>query len=475
MTFANAVVNQSTRTENGMKARASSSNACVDLFYNIGASRGKNIVPQFAAAYAENKVLAARIALWSRDVRGGAGERQIFRDLINYLERIDPKLAKALISKAPMLGRWDDVLCAKTDEVKQHAFAMVKVALAKADGLCAKWMPRKGAMAVELRKYLGMSPKGYRKTLVSATNVVETQMCEKNWDGINFSHVPSMAAARYRAAFMRNTPKYQEYVESLVRGDVGVKANAAAIYPHEVIKAVNFSTYGGVQNNLSVTERNFIVSQWNALPNYINDFNVLPMIDVSGSMCCPAGGSKSVTCMQVAIALGLYCADKNTGVFRDTFLTFSESPVLQHVYGDIVAKIDQTSNSHWGMSTNLHKAVDKILSVAIDGKVSNEDMPKMLLVLSDMQFDRCTSFDDTAMQMFERKYLAAGYSMPKIVFWNLNAYNNVPVKSTESGVALVSGFSPAIMTALLSGNLEEFSPESIMLKTVMSERYDFLT
>jgi hypothetical protein len=264
-------------------------------------------------------------------------------------------------------------------------------------------------------------------------------------------------------------------VESLVRGDVGVKANAAAIYPHEVIKAVNFSTYGGVQNNLSVTERNFIVSQWNALPNYINDFNVLPMIDVSGSMCCPAGGSKSVTCMQVAIALGLYCADKNTGVFRDTFLTFSESPVLQHVYGDIVAKIDQTSNSHWGMSTNLHKAVDKILSVAIDGKVSNEDMPKMLLVLSDMQFDRCTSFDDTAMQMFERKYLAAGYSMPKIVFWNLNAYNNVPVKSTESGVALVSGFSPAIMTALLSGNLEEFSPESIMLKTVMSERYDFLT
>jgi len=209
-TFASAVDNRIERTENGMKAFATSANACVDLFYNIGASRGKNIVPQFIAAYVENREVAMRIALWARDARKGAGERKIFRDILNYLENTNTNDAMALMYKTPELGRWDDLLCFTSEELKNEANNLIAVALSKGDQLCAKWMPRKGEQAVALRKYLEATPKEYRKLLVSLTNVVETQMCAKDWDNINFSHVPSLAAARYRNAFKRNTIKYAE-------------------------------------------------------------------------------------------------------------------------------------------------------------------------------------------------------------------------------------------------------------------------
>lgn len=466
-TFANATANQTTRTTNGMPARVSTANACVDLFYKIGASRGKNIIPEFVAAYVENREVALRIALWVRDIRGGAGERKIFRDILQYLERTNVGDAIALMYKTPIVGRWDDLLVFHSEEAKHEAFNLIAVAIAHNDGLCAKWMPRKGETALELRAYLGLSPKEYRKTLVGLTKVVETNMCAKDWDNINFSHVPSLAAARYRTAFYRNTPKYKEYVDALVKGtDPKVKVNAQAVYPYDVIKTV-LMQYGGI----SATEAAFVDKQWEALPNYMGSANVLPMVDVSGSMTCSAGGSLS--CLQVAVSLGLYCADKNTGKFKDLFLTFSERPELLTLRGSVTQKMTQMKESSWGMNTNIGRAMDKILAVAKNGNVPQNEMPEMLVIFSDMQFDRCADFDDSAMQMFSRKFEAAGYVMPQIVFWNLNAHSNVPVSSTESGVALVSGFSPAIMKALLSGNLEEFTPEAIMLKTVMSERYDF--
>lgn len=464
-TFASAVVHQEARTENGMKARASSANACVDFFYAVGASRGKNIIPQFVAAYVENSELAIRIALWARDVRGGAGERQIFRDILNYVEKTNPDLACSMLAKTPELGRWDDVLVPQTENVKAFANSLIAIALKAGNGLCAKWMPRKGERAVQLRKFLGLSPKEYRKTLVGLTQVVETQMCAKDWDNINFSHVPSLAAARYRNAFQRNTPEFAKYVESLVKGEA--KVNAGAVYPYDVIKSV--SPY----HSLTGTEIQFVEQQWNALENFVGDASILPMIDVSGSMACPAGGNANLTCMDIAVSLGLYCADKNTGAFKDVFLTFSSQPQLQKVSGSIVQKLQQIRVADWGMSTNVLAAVDKILTTAMNGKVPQEQMPKMLVIFSDMQFDQCARFDDSAMEGFKRRYQSAGYEMPKIVFWNLNGANNVPVKSNESGVALVSGFSPALMKALLSNDLDEFTPESIMLKTVMVERYSF--
>ncbi len=229
-TFVDAVVNQEARTENGMKARKSTANAVVDLFYNIGASRGKDIVPAFTAAFVENKELALRVAAWSRDVRGGAGERETFRNILRHLEDTDFRSAVHLLAKVPELGRWDDVLVFKNPFLKQVAFEMIHRALKANDGLCAKWMPRQGSIATELRNYLDWSPKFYRKRLVELTKVVETQMCAKEWDSINFSHVPSVAASRYKKAFNRNTPMYAAYVESLVKGDnPEVKVNAGAV------------------------------------------------------------------------------------------------------------------------------------------------------------------------------------------------------------------------------------------------------
>jgi hypothetical protein len=474
--FVKAVKTQGARTDNGMKALKSTTSSCVDLFFKIGASRGKNVIPDFAGAFVENRDYAMRITQWARDIRQGAGERKIFRDVLVNLIKHDQDAAVALARKIPVLGRWDDVLVLIGTEIEHVAYDMVREALAKNDGLCAKWMPRKGEQAAKLRSALGWTPKFYRKRLVELTKVVEQNMCANQWDEINFNHVPSVASSRYKKAFSRHTEKYKEWAAKLVSTDPKVKAevkvNAGAVYPYDVLKGL----VGAYNMSYNKANLDHITAQWEALPNYVGDASILPIVDVSGSMSTPAGGynSKSkVTCLDVSVSLGLYLADKNKGAFKDTFLTFSGKPELLHLNGNIVQKIEQMNRSAWEMNTNLNAAIKKILDVAVQGKVATEDMPKVLLILSDMQFDQCARHDDSAMQMIERKYADAGYEMPKIVFWNLNAADNVPVKFNKHGVALVSGFSPTIVKSVLAADLEEFTPEAIMRKTIMSERYDY--
>jgi hypothetical protein len=190
-------------------------------------------------------------------------------------------------------------------------------------------------------------------------------------------------------------------------------------------------------------------------------------------MTCPAGGynSKSgLTCLDVAISLGLYFADKNKGKFADCFLTFSNKPKLLNLKGSINQKIDQMNTGEVA-NTNLHAAFDTILSTALANNVPQAEMPETLVILSDMQFDACVKHDDSAIQMIARKYNDAGYELPKVVFWNLNAGNNVPVKFDKRGTALVSGFSPAIAASVLGADPDAFTPEAIMLKAVMKDRY----
>ena len=468
--FVLAVKAQEARTENGMKARKSTADACVDLFFKIGAMRGKDVTKEFVAAYVEDKDIALRIAQHARDIRGGAGERKIFRDILAYLEVHDQEAAKALLAKVPEIGRWDDIFVFKSKPLKTVAYTMLGDALREKNGLAAKWTPRQGPIAAEVRQFFGMSPKFYRKSLVEMTKVVEQDMCAKKWDEINFSHVPSVASARYKKAFNRNTPAYAAYVASLVKGeDPKVKVNAGAVYPYDVLKGM-INQY--MSKKYDKTELDLITKQWEALPNYVGDANILALVDVSGSMGMPAGGSGTTTCMDVAISLGLYVADKNKGVFKDTFLTFSSKPELLHLKGNIVQKVQQMSSSDWGMSTDLHAALNKVLSTAVNGNVPQEDMPQMLLIMSDMQFNQCIKFDDSAMQMMQRKYKAAGYEMPQVVFWNLRASSNVPVSADASGVALVSGFSPSILKAVLSADMDDFSPRGIMMKALMVPRYD---
>ena len=458
--FVNAVQETpvETRTINGMKTNASSMNALVDLFFAIGASRGKDMTKAFEKAIVANETLALRLLMWARDVRGGAGEREVVRKILTYMEKNHPAALERILPLIPEYGRFDDLLVFQTQAFKEKAYVIIGDALRAGNGLAAKWMPRKGPIAVEIRNFFGMSPKQYRKSLVALTKVVEQDMCAKRWNMIEYSHVPSLAAARYQKAFNRNDPMgYAKYKSKLATGEA--KINANAVYPYDVIKSGKF---GG--------DHAVMQAQWDALPRYIGDELVLPMCDVSGSMGWPAGGNDNLSCMDVCVSLGLYLADKNTGPFKDMFLTFSATPSINVLKGDLRSKLRQLETADWGMNTNLHAAFDEILRVAVKGKVKAADMPKYLLIMSDMEFDRCTQFDDSAMQMIQRKFEAAGYEVPKIVFWNLNARaGNVPVKYNMKNVALVSGFSPSIMTAVLGA--KDMSPVSVMLETLNSERY----
>jgi hypothetical protein len=472
MSFKNAILNETSRTanvartQNGMKALKSTLSNTTDLFFKIGASRGKSITSQFASAYAEDREMALRVAQWARDVRGGAGERELFRQVLKHLEKTnkDELLNTRILENTAEIGRWDDLLVFTDAEVKEKAYSLIRNALESGNGLCAKWMPRKGPISVELRTAFGWSPKFYRKRLVELTKVVETQMCAKEFDSINFSHVPSLAMSRYSKAFGKNAPDaFTAYKEALKKGDPKVaKVNAGAVYPYDIVKTVR-------RGDSALADE-----QWKALPNFIGDASVLPIVDVSGSMTCKAGGHQSksdVTCLDVAVSLGLYCADKNTGPFKDVFLTFSTSPKFVTVTGTLSQKVNKMERSNWDMSTNLHAAFDEILRVSISNNVAREDMPKILLIMSDMQFNCCTGYDDRAIQMIRRKYNDADYEMPAVVFWNINAYENVPVRFDEKGTALVSGFSPSIMKAVLAADMDAMTPEAVMKKAVMSDRY----
>jgi len=477
-TFAQAVQNQMTVTENAMPARRSSGSPLVDFFYQAGAHRGKDIVPLFVAAFVEEPILAMRSALWLRDAREGAGERELFRQILRHLEINQPEFARMLLGIIPELGRWDDMLTFETPELKSRAFDEIGVGLKAGNGLCAKWMPRKGKLAVELRKHLGMTPKQYRKTLVNLTQVVETQMCANEWDEIEFSKVPSLAAARYKKAFNRHTTKYQEYVAKLVKGEAGVKVNTGAVYPYDVLKGLihahsSGSWYREETKGFDKTELDFITAQWEALPNYLGDQRVLALVDVSGSMDAPAGRS-SVTALEIAVSLGLYFADKLKGRFKDTFLTFSGSPELLHLQGNIIQKIQQMVTSRWSMNTSLELAMALILKVAKQGGVAQDEMPETLVILSDMQFDQCIRDPGrTGMEMIRKMYAEAGYKVPGTVFWNLRSTDNAPVGFKEYGTALVSGFSPAIAASILGGDLSDLTPEAIMMRTIMKDRYSF--
>lgn len=464
MTFRNALtaVNNVTRTENGMTALKSSLNPVVDLFFAIGASRGRDITSMFNDALSHNRELALRCLLWARDAREGSGERQTFRTLIQHLEKTDDAALLHVLPLVPELGRWDDLLVLQTPQWKSFAYGMIGDALSKGNGLCAKWMPRKGAEANNLRNYFGLSPKQYRKGLVALSNTVEQKMCAKDWDSINFEQVPSVAAARYKRAFTRNAPvAYQAYANKVVAGTA--KINASAIYPYDVLK--DFQYGGGAKVEL-------VEAQWKALPNWMSgDNKIIPMIDVSSSMSI-AQVAGTTNALQVAISLGLYIADKQEGDFKDMFLTFSNRAVLDIAKGTLYQKYQQIAGSQWDMSTNVEAGFDEILRVAKSRNVAPTDMPKFLLILSDMQFNSATGrSSDTAFTMAQRKYEAAGYELPKIIFWNLAARgNNTPVEFNQNGVALVSGYSPSLLQSILGA--KNVSPEDIMLETLMKDRYN---
>lgn len=462
MNFVNALRQGDKLTENGMVTNSTSLNACVDLFFNIGASRGQDkdrLIQNFSKAFVEDSTRALKILFWARDIRGGAGERQIFKDVLVYLVANYKEAVSRNLKHISEYGRWDDLLVFVGTGIENEAFSVIQTAIKEKNSLAAKWMPRKGPVAEKLRAYLQMSPKQYRKTLVTLTNVVETKMCAKDWNKIEFNKVPSVASARYQTAFNRNAnEKYSLYIKSLAKGETTI--NAGAVYPYDVITSL--------RNGDSAVAN----EQWKALPNWMEGSNdmILPIVDVSGSMSTSAGGNKTVTCMDVAVSLGLYISERNKGAFKDAFITFSEQPELQVLSGTLKERYTQMISSEWGMSTDLEATFMLILNQATRHKLAESEMPRKILILSDMEFNEAIDSNESPIEMIRSQYEKSGYKMPQIIFWNIQSRNGgVPVAFDTEGNALVSGFSPAIMKSLINGEIE--SPQQIMDATIMSDRY----
>ena len=457
-----------TLTDNGMVTNPTTLNKCVDLFFSIGSMRGKskdNLIKMFNEAFEENPLVSTKILFWVRDVRGGAGERKVFRDIIEYLSIHSPQTLRKNINLIPEFGRWDDILILLGTELEEDMFEHIRASLInRTDGLCAKWMPRKGEVANKLRKFFKMTPKVYRKMLVELTNVVENKMCSKDWESIDYSKLPSLASSRYQKSFKRNDGvRYEEYKNALIDGTA--KVNAGAVYPYDIIKSMR-SGGDDVVNN----------KQWESLPNFMEGSTerILPVVDVSGSMSCEVGGNPNLSCMDVAISLGMYISERSEGNFKDAFITFSEDPQLQYLKGNLKQRLKQLMNADWGMSTNIEKVFRLILTQAKKNNVSEDMMPTKIMILSDMQFNQATDRYSKSYDMIEKMYEEEGYKKPSIIFWNLNGRGgNFPVEFDKEGTALVSGFSPSILKSIIKG--KNMTPESILMDTVNDERYSVIT
>jgi hypothetical protein len=457
-TLVNGCRQEDALTANGAVTNSTSLNSVLDLFFIAGASRTmseKDIQKMLTKAWVEDKLLTAKVIFWAGDIRGGAGERRFFRIAIKWLSEQSDDVFTKNFKLVPEYTRWDNLFAFKDNGLVMN---FIFQALKDKNGLLAKWLPRKKQydnFAAAFRSHFELSPEAYRKTIVALSKTIEQQMSKKNWTAIKYDSVPSVAFKKYRKAFFRNDEtRFKSFLEAVEKGEKTIKAGA--IFPHDIIKA-----YIGQYDHSAETKR-AIEAQWKCLPDYLadSDERMLPICDVSGSM--------SGMPILISVALGLYLSERNRSIFKDAFVTFSEHPTMEYLKGTVCQRIDQLQKAAWDMNTDLNAVFDLLLSKAVSNNLSAADMPTTLLIISDMEFDNCGHL--TNYKNIVEKYEAAGYVVPKIVFWNVNGREgNVPVACKTPNVGLVSGASPSIVRSVLSG--ETITPVSIMLRTLNTERY----
>lgn len=355
--------------------------------------------------------------------------------------------------------------------------------------LLAKWLPSENCSSMEskrlaskLRKSLGLTSKEYRKTLSvlrKKIGIVERNMCQKEWGAINYEHVPSRAAMIYRKAFGRNDEqRYQKYLDDVSKGKKEIKSTT--LYPYDIVRNIIRPSGGwGSSKDFSFSPPDQTLNlQWDALPNYVEPFNGLVVYDTSGSMGSAGyygGSNNQVRPIDVALSLAIYIAERNTGVWKNCAIPFSSGAELSRFSGNnIYEKLCNLNMSKYYGSTNLQAVFNLILSTAIDNDISEDEMPRKLFIVSDMGFDQaCLSNRKSNFETIREKYRLAGYKMPDLIFWNVNAYcKDSPIKFDETGTALVSGASPSILKSVLSGEIT--TPFDIMNQAINVERYDMI-
>ena len=502
--FLNAMKNATnfTYTENGALTHKSTGTDLYDMFALGGAMRTRSdedVILMFQKAYKENPVYAMKCLFYLRDVRGGQGERRFFRTVMKYMAKHNTDAVRDMIQHIPEYGRWDDLYVFVGTPLEKDAFEFIKGQLAldvqcKTPSLLGKWLKSENTSSAESRKlahitktYMGMTSRQYRKTLSilrARINIVERLMSENRWDEIEFDKIPSRAGLIYKNAFARHDIErekngartYEDFAK-----DATTKVNAKALYPYEVVdKALNRMRHSWGSNTVALddTDRLMINKYWDNLADYFNGktFNGMAIVDTSGSMC----GSEASAPINVAISLGMYCAEKAKGPFQNHFISFESNPHFIEVEGvDFCDKVYRVSRAPWGDSTNVEGAFDMMLDVAIANHCTQDEIPQNLIVISDMEFNYCVSsnayrsswggggVDNTLFEKMRAKWAAHGYAMPHLVFWNVQArQNNIPMRD-EANVSYVSGMSPVIYEMLLSGK----TAQDLMYEKLDSERY----
>lgn len=472
-------------TENGALGYRTTGKHLLDLNFEVASLRRiqpKEIVEKFIDAFLDDKLHALKWLFYLRDVRGGLGERRSFRIIMNDLGDNYQNIAEAVINLLPEYGRYDDLLCLLGTKCETFALVAIKEQLdkdlkamkeKKPVSLLGKWLPSCNASSKVTRqngmlisKYLGLNEKSYRKMLSELREyigVVERQMSAKKWGEINYQAVPSKANLNYNSAFLRNDEERRRaFLESLKKGET--KINASVLFPHEIV-----GKYRMKYNN---QKDDTLEELWKALPDLVNEnASTLVVRDGSGSM---TWSGTAVKPLDVATALAIYFAERSAGEFKDKYITFSAYPKIVDM-SNLHTLRDKLTRSYRECdcsNTDIEATFDLILDVAVKGKMKQEDMPKNILIVSDMEFDGATRSkpNQTLFKSIEKKFKKEGYKLPRLIFWNVSSRTNtIPLKENKLGVALVSGFSTNIVKMVLSGELD---PYKCLIEQLDSERYD---
>lgn len=494
--------NELTLSDNGAVMHATTGKALLDLNFSVSSLRNASdtdIVNKFTSAWFENPLLAVKWMFFARDIRGGMGERRLFRTCFNWLATQKPDVAKKLLKLVPEYGRWDDLwMSGLTGDVWSSVVDLIADALSsdlknvddgKPVSLLAKWLPsintsspKTRALASKIASDLGMNERTYRKTLSklrAASHVVEVDISANRWKEIDYNHVPSLANLKYKNAFERHDAvRRLKWLEVLKSGEAGVKINSSVAFPCDIVSKYVKScppTYG----RTSFTEDTTLEEMWKALPDYASSDTgkTLCVVDSSGSMTVSVG-TGSVRALDVAFALGIYTSEKLSGPYKDKYISFSDKPKYIDMSSckSLADKLALSYAKAECANTNLMKTMKLILDSAVNNNLKQEDLPSTILILSDMHFDEGTYVygyncnNSTLMDDIAQMYKNAGYTVPKIAWWNISANSRtvIPVQQMENGCALVSGFSPAVLTMALSGKLDPFGA---LVDTLSEERY----
>ncbi len=476
-----------TCTENGGAAWSTTMSDCLDLFSTVGALRGaswEEIQDRFTRAWAEDRDTAVKIAFFARDVRGGLGERYAFRIILKAMARLSPETVVRNLGNIPEYGRWDDLIALFDTPCKDTAIAYIKAQLARdveamesGEGnvsLMAKWLPSVNASSPDtllsariLVKGLGMTEAAYRKTLSALRAriaILENNLRERDYT-FDYAKQPSKAMLKYRQAFLRNDgERYQAFLRQVCEGNATLHTDT--LYPYDVIAPAL------EREVMSQAERLALSTTWNALPDYTGGGNALVVADGSGSM---YSGYVRPIPAAVALSLAIYFAQRNTGAFRNHFITFSHSPRLVEIKGkDLYEQVQYCAGFNECANTNLEAVFDLLLRAAVENHMSQSDMPDTLYVISDMEFDYgAENADVTVFEQARQAFAAEGYQLPQVVFWNVASRGlHQPVTMNEQGAALVSGCTPRLFQMVTGG---ELSPYAYMLEVLDSPRYRGLT